>query len=302
MVNNDTPGLIPRTEVDGPAVPFGLPGVLVGIAEYDEGPTGCTALVFPDGVLAAMDIRGGAPGYTGDYPWLHGICMAGGSLLGVEAASGVAAEIYARRGYPTEWTGIPLVSGAIVFDFHGGDRQPVYPDRELGRAAAKAAVPGPVPIGPRGAGRSAGVGQGAAVRREGDVFVGVVTVVNALGSVVDRDGRVVYGGNRPAPDGAAGRTIDEELRLRVAAAQAPKPGNTTLTVVATNARLDSRSLTQVGRQVHASMARAIQPFHTLDDGDVLWTVTTGRGPEIWPTALGIIASETAWDAVLSAAT
>ena len=84
----------------------------------------------------------------------------------------------------------------------------------------------------------------------------------------------------------------------------PPPGNTTLTLVATNLRLDSRELRTLGRQVHASMARAIQPFHALEDGDVLFAVSTGavdRDPLLDTTALGVVASEVAWDAVLSVA-
>ena len=82
----------------------------------------------------------------------------------------------------------------------------------------------------------------------------------------------------------------------------PPPGNTTLTLVATNLALDSRQLRTVGRQVHASIARAIQPFHALEDGDVLFAVSTGdiaADPLLDTTALGIVASELAWDAVLT---
>jgi L-aminopeptidase/D-esterase-like protein len=83
--------------------------------------------------------------------------------------------------------------------------------------------------------------------------------------------------------------------------QAPRPGNTTLTVLATNVALDARSLRQLGRQVHASMARAIQPFHTPVDGDVCFAVTTAEvaDDDLDVVALGVIASELAWDAVLS---
>src|SRR5207244_8316497 len=56
----------------------------------------------------------------------------------------------------------------------------------------------------------------------------------------------------------------------------PPPGNTTLTVVVTDQALDARSLRQLAAQVHASMARAIQPFHALVDGDVLFAATTAE--------------------------
>ncbi|NJM76873.1 MAG: hypothetical protein HC852_15160 [Acaryochloridaceae cyanobacterium RU_4_10] len=80
----------------------------------------------------------------------------------------------------------------------------------------------------------------------------------------------------------------------------PAPGTTTLTVVVTNRKFDSHALQQFGRQVHTSMARAIQPFHTIDDGDVLFAVTTGEVDEgLGSTYLGMLASELAWDAVLN---
>ena len=93
-----------------------------------------------------------------------------------------------------------------------------------------------------------------------------------------------------------------EERLASGLPVRPPPGNTTLTVVATNLRLDARQLRTLGRQVHASMARAIQPFHALEDGDVLFAVSTGAvegDPLLDTTALGVVASELAWDAVLS---
>jgi 6-aminohexanoate-oligomer endohydrolase len=82
----------------------------------------------------------------------------------------------------------------------------------------------------------------------------------------------------------------------------PPPGNTTLTVVVTNQTLDARLLRTLGRQVHASMARAIQPFHALFDGDVLYAVSTNEAeyPALESIGLGVVASELAWDAVLAA--
>lgn len=96
-----------------------------------------------------------------------------------------------------------------------------------------------------------------------------------------------------------------ELASRVASssqpAEAPPSGNTALTVLVTNRQLDATALRQLARQVHASMARAIQPFHTPYDGDVLFAVATGdvAAPEVDDVALGVIASELAWDAVLA---
>jgi L-aminopeptidase/D-esterase-like protein len=311
--NDDAP-LTPRTELEGPVLEFDFPGLEIGCAEYDEGPTGCTVFSFlPDGVACSVDVRGGSPGTLGShYEWVHAICLAGGSLYGLEATTGVAAEIFARRAYATGWLDIPLVAGAIIFDWGRRDNG-VYPDKALGRAALRAARPGSFPLGPHGAGRSATVGktfayehgepagQGGAFRRVGDTRIAVFTVLNSVGAIVDRDGNVVRGHLDPATGGRESLVPGVEARLATGAPVRPIPGNTTLTVLATNQKLDSRSLRTLGRQVHASMARAIQPFHTLVDGDVLFAVTTNEveSPLLESIGLGVVASEVAWDAVLA---
>jgi 6-aminohexanoate-oligomer endohydrolase len=313
-LSNDTAELVPRTVFDGPELRFDFPGLEVGVAEYDEGPTGCTVFSFGDGAAASIDVRGGSPGVTGaGYDLVHAICLAGGSAYGLEATAGVAAELFARRGYRTGWLEIPLVAGAIIFDWGRRDNG-VYPDKELGRAALRAARPGVFPLGPRGAGRSATAGklfayeegepagQGAAFRQVGETKVAVFTVVNAIGAIVDREGEVVVGHYERESGLRRGLVPGVEERLAGGLPIRPPPGNTTLTVVTTNLRLDARQLRTLGRQVHASMARAIQPFHALEDGDVLFAVSTGAvegDPLLDTTALGVVASELAWDAVLA---
>jgi 6-aminohexanoate-oligomer endohydrolase len=305
---NNTTKLVPRTEFAGAELTFDFPGLRIGVAEYEEGPTGCTVFHLPPGGAAcAVDVRGGSPGTIGAYEWTHAICLAGGSLYGLEATCGVAAELMAMRGHTVGWTDIELASGAIIYDF--GPRETViYPNRELGRAALRAAREGVFPLGGRGAGRSATVGktfayeegepsgQGGAFRQVGPTKIAVFTVVNAFGAIVDREGNVVRG----HLDRASGTRTALVARLEE---QLPKaaPGSTTLTVLITNQRLERRELRQLGVQVHSSMARAIQPFHALVDGDVLYTVTTAEvdNPELTSTSLGVLASELAWDAVLA---
>jgi L-aminopeptidase/D-esterase-like protein len=314
-VTNDTVALTPRTEFDGPTLELDFPGLEIGVAEYEEGPTGCTVFHFPDGASVATDVRGGSPATLGGSEWVRAICFAGGSFYGLEATMGVAAELFARGGYATGWTDIKPVAGAIVFDFRPRGNA-VYPDKELGRAALRAARPGRFPVGSRGAGRSVTVGktfalergetsgQGGAFRELGPTKLAVFVVVNAFGAVVDREGTVVRG--HLDPEGAARLPLVPELERRIAAGEGPTfaPGNTTLTLVVTNEKLERRALQQVGRQVHASLARAIQPFHSLVDGDVLYAATTNEveNPQLDSVTLGVLAGELAWDAVLHAAT
>ncbi|HUK94879.1 MAG TPA: P1 family peptidase [Gaiellaceae bacterium] len=315
-LTNDSAELVTRTSFEGPELRFDFPGLEVGVAEYDEGPTGCTVFSFFDRASASIDVRGGSPGVSGaGYDLLDSVCFAGGSLYGLEAAAGVAAEHLARREYRIGWLEIPIVAGAIVYDWGPRDNA-VYPDKELGRAALRASRPGVFPLGPRGAGRSATVGklfdfdqreaagQGGAFREVGETKVAVFTVVNAVGAIVNRSGEVVLG-QYDAERGLR-RSLVPGLEERLSDGRPVRtpPGNTTLTVVATNLQLDQRQLRTLGRQVHASMARAIQPFHALEDGDVLFAVSTGgleSDPLLDTTALGVVASELAWDAVLSVA-
>jgi L-aminopeptidase/D-esterase-like protein len=314
MRSNDHLELVPRTEFEGPSLELHFPGLEIGVAEYDEGPTGCTVFHFAEGASCSIDVRGGSPGTVGGgSEWLHAICLAGGSLYGLEAAAGVAAELLARRDYRVGWLEIPIVAGAIIFDFGPRDNA-VYPDKQLGRAALRAACEGRFPLGARGAGRSATAGktfeyaereeagQGAAFRQVGETRIAVFTVVNAVGAVVDRQGRVVCGHLDRATGVRRSLVPGVEERLGAGVPVRPLPGNTTLTVVATNQALDQRSLRTLGRQVHASMARAIQPFHALVDGDVLFAVSTNEveSPLLESIGLGVVASELAWDAVLAA--
>ncbi len=248
------------TSFDGDALELDFPGLRIGVAEYEEGPTGCTVFHFTGGAMLERDVRGGSPGLFGDLDWVDAICLAGGSLYGLEACTGVAAELFAQRGYETGWTSIADVTGAIIFDF-GPRENAVYPDKELGRAALRAAEEGRFPLGRRGAGRSATVGktfgfehgepggQGGAFRRIGDTRIAVFTVVNAVGAVVDRDGNVVRGHFDP-PTGAR-RTLVEGIETRLTGE------STTLTVVATNQRMDRWLLRQLGRQVHSTASRSV---------------------------------------------
>jgi L-aminopeptidase/D-esterase-like protein len=292
---------------------FDFPSLHIGVAEYLEGPTGCTVFYFPKGAMAAADVRGGSPGtlMAGDG-YLDALCYAGGSIYGLEAATGVLAELLARRGYSAQWFDIAITRAAIIYDYGRRDNT-IYPDKTLGRAALKAAKPGVFPVGARGAGCSATVGkgfdftqsepagQGGAFRQIGPTRIAAFSVVNAIGGIVDRQGRVVRGNL----DRSTGRRlrIEEYLEGRLSDQESPQPppGNTTLTAIITNQKLNERELRQWSRQVHSSMARVIQPFHALEDGDVLYAITTNEveNESLRLTALGVVASELVWDAVLN---
>ena len=314
MISNDTVHPKPRTDVDAKRwLDVDFPGLEIASAEYAEGPTGCTVFYLPEVASMHIDVRGGSPGINGEHlTVINAICFAGGSLYGLEASTGVAAELFAKRGYSTKWMDIALVAGAIIFDY-GRRGNAIYPDKELGRAAVRALRPGRFPLGPHGAGCSATAGhgttselsgQGGATRKVGGTRIAVFTVVNAYGAIIDRSGRVVRG-NLDAKSGTRSRA---ERMIEETGAYDPVAGrargvtqNTNLTLVLTDQKLDPLQLRSLARQTHSSMARAIQPFNTRWDGDILFALSTQKvaNPELDEVSLGVVASELLWDAVLA---
>jgi 6-aminohexanoate-oligomer endohydrolase len=310
--------MLARTSPAGPAVAFDFPGLEVGVAEYDEGPTGTTVFHFPAPVMAVVDVRGGAPGTLNtdtlrlayDAPFLRALTFAGGSAYGLAAAAGVSDELKTRSPEPGHWRNIPIVAGGIIFDLGRRRFSTVTPDAELGRAALRSARPGWFPLGARGAGRFAMQGaalgepqysgQGGAFGQIGPTKVVVCTVVNSSGAIVDRRGDTVRGGE-PIADRLAAKL----KQLAAAGADATSAGaisaNTTLTLLATNHQLPLWALQRLAVHVHTAMARAIQPFATETDGDMLCAVTTGEvdNPRLSPRDLALLGSEIAWDAVLA---
>jgi L-aminopeptidase/D-esterase-like protein len=268
--------------------------------------------------MVAVDVRGGGPGTINsdalrlayDEPFVDAITFAGGSSYGLSVATGVAEALRDGREDAGALANIATVAGAIIFDLGPRRFSTVTPDAELGRAALAWAREGLFPLGAIGAGRFATQGgyfgrrtysgQGGAFRQIGPTRVAVFTVVNALGHVVDRSGRVARcPGSAPDDCGTIAAAIDG--RLRALAPEGERPGNTTLTLVLTNQRLAPWALQRLAVQVHMAMGRAIQPFATTNDGDVLFAATTGEvdNPTLPIEDLGLLASETAWDAVLA---
>ncbi|HKY95334.1 MAG TPA: P1 family peptidase [Kiloniellales bacterium] len=313
----------------GRVLELDFPALHVGVAEYTDGPTGATVFYFPERAIGTVDVRGGAPG-TYNTDWLRlgygfrdvdAIAIAGGSWYGLAASGGVAGALKAEGRRTGHWANLANVAGAIIYDL--GDRRinEIHPDERLGAAALLAAAPGRFPQGAAGAGRMTmqgsyfGLwlhsGQGGAFRQVGRSKIACFAVVNAVGAVVDRAGRLAHGGQR-IPTGET--TIQELLALLpeglhsgaesilgVRTKAAPSARNTTISLVATNRKLTYAELQRLAIQVHASMARAIQPFATVNDGDVLFALSTDEleDPEIHPSDLGTLASEVMWDAVLA---
>ncbi len=276
---------------------YNFPNFLVGTAEYPKGPTGCTVFSFPKGAIGSVDVRGGSAALReanslqeeSSWGWLDALVFAGGSTFGLEAASGVAREILKQR-KSVSFDNIPVVPSAIVYDFTGRDNF-IFPDLELGAQAFRAAQKNQVTTGRYGAGAniSAGKflsnsyseksGQGAAFIETNGIKIFALTILNALGNILNRKGEIILGSLDPS---TGVRMLFDPSAKNHTRADAPKLGNTTLSVIITNAALDRGELRRLAIAAHTSMARVIEPFHTSSDGDTLFAVSTTIEPHKAP--------------------
>lgn len=269
-----------------------VPGIQVGHWTDREAATGCTVIICPAGAVPGVDVRGAAPGthetdlLRSDYAAqaLHAVLLTGGSLFGLSAVSGVVRWLEEQQiGVRFGGQCIPIVSGAVIFDLTVG-RPDVRPSPEAGYAAAAGATRGAVPQGSTGAGTGAsvaklmganrnikgGIGTASEALSDG-LVVGAIVVVNALGDIIDPDNGVVVAG----PRGEPGRFLDTMASLR-SGRRRPVEGNTTIGLVATNARLDKRQANRLATVAHDGFARTIRPVHTSADGDTLFAMATGE--------------------------
>jgi L-aminopeptidase/D-esterase-like protein len=265
-------------------------GVKVGHWTDLEAATGCTVVLCEAGAMPGVDVRGAASGTIATDALrpgsflraINGVVLSGGSAFGLATASGVM-RWCEEAGIGLSFGGqrVPIVAGAILFDLGLGSAT-VRPGPGEGYAAAAAAKGGAVAQGSVGAGTGATVakllgregvrkgGIGTASEAFGDgLVVGALFAVNCVGDVIDSaTGRVIAGARR---DGG-GDTISS-LRVGPPGAGA---GNTTLGVVATNARLDKEQTNRLATVAHNGLARAIRPAHTMMDGDTIFTMATGE--------------------------
>jgi L-aminopeptidase/D-esterase-like protein len=298
-----------------------VPGIKVGHFTLPERPTGCTVILTEAGAVAGADVRGGAPG-TREIDLLspyatvekvHAIVLSGGSAFGLDAASGAVRYLEEKGiGFDVSVAKVPIVPAAILFDLGVGGRPDVRPGADCGYQAAKAASDGPVPEGSVGAGAGATVGKLAGRERSMKGGIGTASIelptglvvaaliaVNAVGDVIDpATGDVVAGVRSEDGRGFA----DARKLLRSPGPPGGRPGeNTTIGVVATNARLTKAQATKVAQMAHDGLARAIYPAHTPADGDTLFALALGSFEGDANLALlGALAADATAEAILSA--
>ena len=272
-----------------------VPGIRVGHFTLPGGLTGCTVVLADrDGAVGGVAQRGGAPG-TRETDLLdplnlvervNAIVLSGGSAFGLDAAQGVTKYLEEKNiGFKTSAGVVPIVPAAILFDLGFGGNK-VRPSADCGYKAAGAATSGHVAEGNVGAGAGATVGKigggrmpmksgvgSAAILLANGLIVGAIVAVNAVGDVIDPFTGAVVAGARDT----SGKLADARTVLRTGAqTTTPRPGeNTTIGVVATNAKLTKAQASRMALMADDGLARALFPSHTLGDGDTVFALATG---------------------------
>jgi L-aminopeptidase/D-esterase-like protein len=296
-------------------------GIKVGHWTNLQAATGCTVIICEEGAVGGVDTRGSAPG-TRETDLMHpvrlverahAILLSGGSAFGLDAATGVMRYLEEHDiGFDVGVAKVPIVAGAVLFDLTVGSAK-IRPDAAAGYAACQAANTGAVAEGTVGAGTGATVGKllgqpnatktglgTASVQIAGGTIVAALVAVNAFGDVVDPESGKILAGTRHPRTG--------EFINTMKAMQGDLAGftgaftNTTIGVVATNARLNKEGANKIAQMAHDGLAMAIRPVHTMWDGDTIFALATGKAEkESDVSIVGAAAADVMARAVVNAA-
>ena len=295
-----------------------IEGFFIGNAQDIEGGTGCTAIYCPEGASAGVDVRGGGPATretdllnpVNMVDKIHCVMLSGGSAFGLAAADGAMAYLEEHEvGFDVGVGRVPIISSACLFDLVVGNPK-CRPDREMGYAALVDAEKNAPQSGLVGAGTGATVGKicgaeramksglGIYAEQIGDLKVGAVVAVNALGDVMDWETHRPLAGLLKE-DGTGVASTLTAFKQIVDPNFSAFQGNTTLGCVITNAVLTKSQAKKVAMMTHNGYARAICPVHTSADGDAIFTMAKGK-VEAHIDVVGAVAAEVMMKAICRA--
>ena len=291
-------------------------GIKVGQVQQMEGLTGCSVIICEEGAVCGVDVRGSAPG-TRETDLLdpinmiqkvHAVVLSGGSAFGLEATCGVSKYLEENGiGFDVGVAKVPIVTGAVLFDLGVGDPK-CRPNIDMGYEACKVASSTNLEQGNFGAGCGATVGKikgsnfctkggigSYSIKLDNGLIVAALIAVNAFGDVYE-EGKVIAG--------VLNDSKDEFLNTYDLMKQGVNKGgfnidNTTIGVVATNAKLDKAQCKKVSQMAHNGFAKTIFPIHTPHDGDTIFTLATGE-VETDVTLLGSLATEVVEKSIINA--
>ena len=291
-------------------------GLKVGQVQDENGLTGCTVVICEDGAVCGVDVRGSAPG-TRETDLLdpinliqkvHAVVLSGGSAFGLESTCGVSKYLEEKNiGFDVGVAKVPIVVGAVLFDLAAGDPK-CRPDKEMGYRACEIASNEFLKQGNYGAGCGATVGKikgpeyamkggigSYSIKLDNGLVVSALIAVNAFGDVYE-DGEIIAG----VLNSSKTRILSSyELMKQGVSKGGFSIDNTTIGIVATNAKLDKAGCKKVSQMAHDGYAKAIFPIHTSHDGDTIFTMSTGE-IETDITLLGSLAVEVVEKSIINA--
>ena len=301
-------------EADRPVreIPFSsIEGVRIGNAQDDAAKTGVTVLCFPSGAKTGADISGGGPASretpvldpTKENIGIHAIVLSGGSAYGLAAADGVMQCLEEHGiGYDTGFALVPLVVQSSVYDLSYGSAK-VRPDKKMGYAACTDALNKGKPIsGSVGGGAGATVGKLCGMRQSmksgigyhavqiGELKIGAVVVVNALGDVYSISTGKKIAGLMNRERTAFMDSVAELYRISQPSDLFTRT-NTTIGAIITNGNFDKAELTRIAEQAGNAYARTIKPVGTLADGDTVYAASCGKPVQADINMAGTLAAE-----------
>lgn len=271
-----------------------IENIKIGNAEDVTGGTGITVILCESGAVAGVDVRGGGPASRETQllsplaaaDKIHAVVLSGGSAFGLDAAGGVMQYLAEKDiGFDTGVARVPLVCQSCIFDLQIG-RSDAYPDKAMAYDACKNAG-GEFLMGCHGAGTGATVGKylgteymmksglGAYAVQIGELKMGCVVCVNALGDVYDAESGKQLAGLL-GEDKKSIRSTEQEMYKTCGAPKNLFTGNTTIGAIITNARFDKAGMNKISAMAHNGLARTINPVHTMADGDSIYALGTGN--------------------------
>lgn len=270
-----------------------IEGYRIGQAEDATAGTGVTVVIADEGVSAGIDIRGGGPAsrevtlldpLTHEKK-IHAVVLAGGSAFGLDAAGGVMRYLEENGiGYDVGITKVPLVCQSDIFDLTVGDYRR-RPDADMAYAACLNSEKKNYMDGNHGAGTGASVGKylgmshamksgiGSYAVQIGELKIGAVVVVNALGDIYDhKTGNKIAG----IHDTDGDMTSEDLLLANLEPKENKFVENTTIGIIISNASFTKSELCKIAGMTHNGYARSIRPVHTSADGDTIYALANGK--------------------------
>ena len=286
-----------------------IKNIKIGQAQDATGGSGCTVIMCEKGACASVDIRGGGPASrecallspVNMIEKIHAVVISGGSAYGLDASGGVMKYLEEKGiGFDVGVGVVPIVCGSSLFDLVVGDPK-CRPDKEMGYSACIDAEKNMEPHqGNFGAGTGATVGKflgieymmkggiGTYAVEYGDLQIGAIVAVNALGDIIDIETGALLAGLLNENKNGLRKTTD--IMYSAYEGRNVFSGNTTIGCIITNAKINKSQANKIATMAHNGFARAINPVHTSADGDSIYTLATGE-IEAHQDILGTLAAE-----------